>query len=79
MSKWLNTTVIINKTIERPCNKCGFCPYGSLIEEFPLEDNNMSCKVYGHNCPAYYHAEFITEKAWIDLQNGKNKKRISNL
>ncbi|MFA5424275.1 MAG: hypothetical protein WC374_10510 [Phycisphaerae bacterium] len=39
-SKWMNTERIIwkNNEIERPCHKCGFCPYGQLVEEYPLHE-----------------------------------------
>jgi hypothetical protein len=33
---WLNTEKRIWKHIVKPCKLCGFCPYGQLIEEFPL-------------------------------------------
>lgn len=36
MAKWLNTTTIINKEIEKPCVKLHYCPYGQLVEEYPL-------------------------------------------
>lgn len=81
MSKWLNNTKRIHKLgeVEKPCYKCGFCPYGQLVEEFPLHpehkgkdlnklaekgklDTGYSCKVFGHDCPVYYHAEGFTEK-----------------
>jgi len=92
---------------------CGFCPYGQLVEDFPLDppsrasavehnrymkkllkegkfdkpdthmtreeaensiknfDKNdypvkyirskMSCEVFGHHCPVYYHVELFAE------------------
>ena len=65
MCDWLNTTKQIwaYGTIEKPCHKLGYCPYGQLVEEFPLKDkrDNVSCKTFGHNCPVFYHAEEITE------------------
>jgi len=33
---WLNTTNVINPNVEKPCSKLGYCPYGQLVEEFPL-------------------------------------------
>ena len=36
MSNWLNTTVIVSKHAIKPCRICKFCPYGQLVEEFPL-------------------------------------------
>lgn len=106
MSKWLNNTKRIYQAeeIEKPCHKCGFCPYGQLVEEFPLHleaeeyaikhdlysyfkkgagwvscdkdhpgaspdlnkatlkvEDLYSCKVFGHDCPVFYHAEDMSE------------------
>lgn len=36
MSRWLNTTTPMWKNALKPCKACGFCPYGQLVEEFPL-------------------------------------------
>ena len=37
MSKWLNNKYLWYKsTLEKPCNKLHYCPYGQLVEEFPL-------------------------------------------
>ena len=40
MSMWLNNKKQIWKKeeIKMPCIKCGFCPYGQLVEAFPLYD-----------------------------------------
>ena len=85
MSEWLNNKKRIHKIreVEKPCHKCGFCPYGQLVEEFPLYpefdkpefegklndlgrqgklNTGYSCLTFGHDCPVFYHAEFITEK-----------------
>lgn len=32
----LNTEEVINPNIEKPCIKLRYCPYGQLVEEFPL-------------------------------------------
>ena len=54
MSNWLNNKKKIWKDIVKPCRMCGFCPYGQLVEEFPLEDRTeVSCKIFGHDCPAF--------------------------
>lgn len=114
---WVNNENIAFKHAIKPCKLCGFCPYGQLVEDFPLPDiprseaikhnnymadalakgvfdkpdpNNpylmtrdeaiaeienfnpedypdnppvdkMSCKVFGHHCPVYYHAELLAE------------------
>jgi len=62
MSEWLNTKKPIFKKVVKPCKLCGFCPYGQLVEEFPLNRNEMSCEVFGHDCPVFYHAEFMAEE-----------------
>jgi len=65
MSDWLNTEKKIWKAdkIKKPRHKLGFCPYGKLIEEFPLKEkcDEYSCETFGHDCPVYYHAEGICE------------------
>ena len=48
------------RNIQKPCLTLEYCPYGMLIENFPLaNDKNVhrsykryECKVYGHICPA---------------------------
>lgn len=65
VKSWLNTTHVIADTLglDKPCHKLGYCPYGQLVEEFPIskKPTKLSCKIFGHNCPAFYHAENITE------------------
>lgn len=63
MSMWLNTTKIIEGNInkEKPCKKCGYCPYGGIVEEFPLVRGKFSCKLFGHDCPMFYNAEDVVE------------------
>ena len=63
MSVWLNTTLPIFENIVKPCRMVKYCPYGALIEEYPLKEKKdyMSCKVFGHDCPAYYQAEMVME------------------
>ena len=59
--EWLNVEKRIRNfnEIKIPCAKCGYCPYGQLIEEFRLRPrrNEYSCKVFGHDCPVYYLGE----------------------
>lgn len=53
--------------IEKPCGILQWCPYGPLVEEFPLHGEGeyrcaplaepSSCAVFGHDCPAFYVAE----------------------
>lgn len=62
MSDWLNTTKVIHQEIEKPCEKLNYCPYGALVEGFPLPDERptaLSCPIMGHDCPVHYHAEFV--------------------
>ena len=80
MSEWLNNRKRIHKVgeIDKPCYKCGFCPYGQLVEAFPLHPEHKGkdlnklgnegklstgydCGSFGHDCPVFYHAEFIQE------------------
>jgi len=64
MSEWINNKRRIwkHKEIVKPCHKLGFCPYGQLVEEYPIKRRNKySCKTYGHECPVYYQAEGFTE------------------
>ena len=47
--------------VSKPCNKLKYCPYGPLVEQYPLLEKRdaKSCKTFGHQCPAYY----VSEKA----------------
>jgi hypothetical protein len=56
---FFNTTEVIHKDIILPCKKCGYCPYGFLVEEFKLSDekNKHACGYFGHECPVWYLAE----------------------
>ena len=67
-SQWLNTTKVINPEVKKPCIKLGYCPYGGLVEEYPLGEKKtgLSCSnengaiiQFGHDCPAHYLGEFI--------------------
>ena len=68
MSYWLNNKKIIwdynTEGLFKPCHELGWCPYGQLVEEFPLRDkhNEYSCGAFGHDCPVFYHAEGISEE-----------------
>lgn len=45
-----------------PCDDSDglICPYGILVEQFPLEEEGIKpCKKYGHICPYHYVAELI--------------------
>ena len=46
----------------KPCWELNYCPYGALVEDFPLsEDEYYSCKIFGHECPVFYTSEPFTE------------------
>lgn len=57
---------------DKPCLKLGYCPYGYLVELFPLHGiqterfkpkrNAKPCEIYGHDCPRYYVAENLTKR-----------------
>jgi len=50
------------KAVCKPCWEIKYCPYGVLIEDFPLHtDTSKSCRIYGHDCPVFYVAEPFTE------------------
>ncbi len=51
------------KAVCKPCWEIKYCPYGPLIEEFPLksERDSQSCRIFGHDCPVFYVAEPLTE------------------
>lgn len=61
---WINCTEPIWEHIPKPCKKLGWCPYGAMVEMYPLEEERgkMSCLVYGHNCPVFYMAEPLAEQ-----------------
>lgn len=51
------------KAVCKPCWEIKYCPYGPLIEDFPLQENpdEKACRIFGHDCPVYYMAEPFTE------------------
>ena len=51
------------KSVCKPCWELKYCPYGPLVENFPLEAdrNPKSCRIFGHDCPVFYVAEPLTE------------------
>lgn len=66
MSKWLNNHTVVHPELEKPCGALRYCPYGQLVEEFPLTEprDKLSCleefggiMSFGHHCPVHYHAE----------------------
>jgi hypothetical protein len=61
--KWVNTKKIINPKAKKPCHKLGYCPYGQIVELYPLrvKRSKYSCKVFGHDCPVFYTSEKLAE------------------
>lgn len=57
------------KAVCKPCWEIKYCPYGSLVEYFPIgkENDQKVCIIYGHICPVYKVAEPFTETK--DLRN----------
>jgi len=51
------------KAVCKPCWEIKYCPYGPLVEEFPLreERDSRSCRIFGHDCPVFHVAEPFTE------------------
>jgi len=53
------------KAVCKPCWEIKYCPYGTLVEDFPLKSkddrDHRSCRIFGHDCPVYYVAEPFTE------------------
>lgn len=51
------------KSVCKPCWELKYCPYGPLVENFPiqLESTEKSCRIFGHDCPVFYIAEPFTE------------------
>ncbi|MDO8684165.1 MAG: HNH endonuclease signature motif containing protein [Armatimonadota bacterium] len=51
------------KAVCKPCWELNYCPYGPLVEDFPLPDDRTtrSCRIFGHDCPVFHVAEPLTE------------------
>ena len=51
------------KSVCKPCWEIKYCPYGPLVEKFPLTEkrDEKSCRIFGHHCPVFYVAEPFTE------------------
>lgn len=64
------------KAVCKPCWELKYCPYGPVVEEFPLGDetDERRCRIFGHHCPVFYVAEPLTETK--ELRNiGRNIPR----
>src|SRR5579864_3675797 len=46
-----------SKHVCKPCWELKYCPYGPLVEQFPLEDDRdeRACRIFGHNCPVFWN------------------------
>jgi hypothetical protein len=52
------------KSVCKPCWEVRYCPYGPLVEQFPVpeeENDPRRCRIFGHICPVYFVAEPFTE------------------
>src|SRR5206468_6967300 len=51
------------KAVCKPCWELKYCPYGPLVEQFPLQStpDDKSCRIFGHDCPVFHVAEPLTE------------------
>jgi hypothetical protein len=47
----------------KPCQTLGYCPYGPLVEQFPIKEkrDDESCRIFGHQCPVFFTAEMFVE------------------
>lgn len=77
VSEWLNTSEIIDKNAKKPCHRLGWCPYGKLVEEFPIREevNDFTCLVFHHDCPIFSHIEYTSE----EYSQEDYEKEIKNL
>ena len=55
-----NNEWITAEDIEKPCHDLGWCPYGSLGDQFKVRKtkNKYECRIFSHKCPAFYHFEY---------------------
>ena len=56
------------KWICKPCRELKYCPFGPLVEQFPLPSDRteklvkeMSCSDFWHICPVFFCGEGFTE------------------
>jgi len=59
-SKWLNNTAVINPKLDKPCVKLNYCPYGQLVEEYPLHSEATKYAIE-HNI----YAKLVKGKGWV--------------
>ena len=58
-NKWINTKRIVCKNVIKPCHNYPCCPYGCLVELFPLNHGKPFCEIFGYDCPIFYHIEGV--------------------
>ena len=60
--KKINRNKRVN-SICKPCWELKYCPYGPLVEDFPIKEDrsSKSCRIFWHDCPVFYCAEPLTE------------------
>jgi len=70
-----NRVLIKNRKATKPCWTLHFCPYGQLVEYYPLTEKRteLSCEIFGHNCPVFYedlredkHVSEEIKKTFVD-------------
>jgi len=57
------------RNVCKPCWELKYCPYGPLVEDFPLpsseqlseNDLEKRCSIFGHLCPVFFVNEPFTE------------------
>lgn len=51
------------KAVCKPCWEIKYCPYGPLVEDFPIAEigDEKRCIIFGHQCPVFSIAEPFTE------------------
>jgi len=49
--------------VSKPCHILDYCPYGRLVEQFPLENGGKSCTEFGHDCPVYTVSENVVDSS----------------
>jgi hypothetical protein len=63
--KWSKGLIPIKrlKRVCKPCWELKYCPYGPLVENFPLSraKRKQSCEIFGHLCPVFFTNELVTE------------------
>ena len=57
--KWLNTETVKAPNVRKPCDKLRYCPYGPIVELYPIgmENSKLTCPLFGHDCPVHYTIE----------------------